>query len=289
MDFYERWEPWNGDLLYGLASSRGQYLAMGMAYAKPGHYKYISNVNGHFKTMIDKYNDAFGVSLVDNYAVDDPSTGSQRFDGILEQNFAATKEKLDQSGLDEHMRLIEQADAYRRAAKSGGFRFRPGTVFELSDEELGKELPGAEPRIEPLTAHDLNEARAQKGIRRACKLGIAIVATDPIFVRHGAKIHFALDHMDLGLCARKAPHVLGDGALKKPITTSEICYIFRYWEQLKKVVNFYVGMNGVAAPWEEDWEQRSIGNGRAVVAAKSSWDQYRALRVSRGRPARDPH
>jgi hypothetical protein len=286
MEFYDEFKPWNGDLLYGLASTRGQYFAMAMGLMKMSHFKYITNKQ--FPIMIDRYNDAFGVSLVDNYAVDAPASGPRQFDEILERNFQGLKAKIEQSEVDQRVRLLEQAEAYRRATSSGGSRFRPGAVFQISDEDLGKELPATPPRIEPLTAHDLNEARAQKGIRRACKLGIAMVATDPSFLNRQAKIHFALDHMDLELCAQKAPRVL-EGRLKKPITTSEICYVFRYWEQLKNVVIFYVGMKSVAAPWEEDWEENSIGNKTVVKASKSAWDQYGALRLSSGAAGRGLH
>lgn len=102
-------------------------------------------------------------------------------------------------------RSNERASTSRRRRPGS----RPGHVLRHSRREAGRRSRNVKPTpVTVLTPRQRRDARNQKGIRRAYKLGIALVASDRSFVERGAKIHCALDGMgDLGEHAVKTPRV----------------------------------------------------------------------------------
>jgi hypothetical protein len=109
--------------------------------------------------------------------------------------------------------------------------------------------------------------------RRACKLGMALIATDPAFKE--AKVHFVLDGLRLNEVADK---VL-DTYDRKPYTGSELRYAFRNWTLLKNDIFFYI--NGLAAPAPWEWppgniEVPSMRPMYRVENSTEAWERYRA-------------
>jgi|EndMetStandDraft_4_1072995.scaffolds.fasta_scaffold41980_2 hypothetical protein len=134
-------------------------------------------------------------------------------------------------------------------------------------------LPANDSRIEK---HMFAHARMVKGVRRACKGGIAMVASLAGYRAVNAKVHFILDALgDLGALAMKeALHAGGDYVA---ITTSELDFCHRYWNDpvypLAHVVKFYVNGDRVIAPWEGDWQINDF-NGNPVTSNEEAWRRY---------------
>lgn len=125
--------------------------------------------------------------------------------------------------------------------------------------------------------HYVAHAKMLKGIRRACKGGIAMVASSPLYQAVHAKVHFVLDGLgDLGVMARK--DVLANKDNYVAITSSELAFCCRYWNDpafpLSQVVKFYVNGARVYAPWEADWTVPD-SNGVNVYSNQEAWLRYR--------------
>jgi hypothetical protein len=172
-----------------------------------------------------------------------------------------------------------------------GTRYSPENVFKLQNIKVVKDtyLPldviisrnfnndGIPPRDnveERFWAH----ARFIKSVRSACKGGIAMVASSPLYTGINARVHFVLDTLgDLGVRARKDSRNLNEKDNFVAITTSELCFCFRYWMNsefpLKEVVFFYVNGLRVHPPWDFDWSITDA-SGHKVYSNQEAWLRY---------------
>ncbi|KAF1046715.1 hypothetical protein [Xylophilus sp.] len=128
--------------------------------------------------------------------------------------------------------------------------------------------------------HHLLHAQFVKSVRRACKGGIAMVASHPAYVTVEAKVHFVLDGLgDLGAMARK--DTLDNERTYVAITSSELAFCCRYWDDpefpLSDVVKFYVNGNRVQPPWEADYTLADA-SGKDVYSNQEAWLRYRLFR-----------
>jgi hypothetical protein len=124
--------------------------------------------------------------------------------------------------------------------------------------------------------HFVQHARFVKSVRRACKGGIAMVASHPGYRGVDAKVHFVLDGLgDLGKMARKDKlPAKGDYVA---ITSSELAFCCRYWNNrefpLNGVVKFYINGDRVYAPWEADYTVADAQTNN-VYSNQEAWLRY---------------
>lgn len=175
-------------------------------------------------------------------------------------------------------------------------RMDPSQALAMPQAKLQKDLqktaaqiqaanmfPAGDKRIQK---HMWAHARMVKGVRRACKGGIAMVASMTAYRAVTAKVHFILDALgDLGALAMKKP--LNAGGDYVAITTSELDFCHRYWNDpifpLAQVVKFYVNGDRVIAPWEGDWQINDF-NGNPVTSNQEAWRRYALARDLRSTP-----
>ena len=184
---------------------------------------------------------------------------------------------------------LVRSEATRQVFSTGllNSRYNPTDVFSMSDSRLKKdthinfaamrnrEAAGA-PGERTARKHYWAHAKMVKGVRRACKGGIAMVASSHLYRGVHAKVHFVLDGLgDLGTMARKDSLPNKDDYVA--ITSSELAFCCRYWDDpnfpLSEVVKFYVNGNRVHAPWEADWILQDA-NGTQVYSNQEAWLRY---------------
>jgi len=127
-------------------------------------------------------------------------------------------------------------------------------------------------------SHYWVHAQFVKAVRRACKGGIAMVASHPGYCAVYAKVHFVLDGLgDLGKMARKDKLPPDKGGYLA-ITSSELCFTCRYWDDpdypLRDIVKFYVNGTRVLPPWEADWSVTGA-DGSPVYSNQEAWLRYK--------------
>lgn len=166
-------------------------------------------------------------------------------------------------------------------------RYNPADVFTMESNRLLKDThqdrsvirsqhPDTILGRRAADQHYWAHARMLKGIRRACKGGIAMVASSSLYQNVDAKVHFVLDGLgDLGSMARKDSLPNKDDYVA--ITSSELAFCCRYWNDtnypLRNVVKFYVNGNRVHAPWEADWYLNDA-TGTQVYSNQEAWLRY---------------
>lgn len=118
-----------------------------------------------------------------------------------------------------------------------------------------------------------------RALRRACKHGIrmATVRDDQPL------IHFILDDIDMQkVCDRKNPFkvdVAGKGQTE-PITSSELRFVYRNWNDLQKNVHFYVNLELMAPPWIADWAKVDV-TGKVLISKIAWWEAYAQHRLTK--------
>lgn len=231
--------------------------------------------------IIDNFNDYFFLGG----AVDFTSSGSYskavgelyaRLNGILGQS-----RTIDKSSTAKSQTQQLQRTAYAHELEQS--RFSPMSTFNASAAKVNSE--GFTPALSGNAETALTQNRSYLAIRRACKFGLALVASDVAFA--GCSIHFILDGLDLQQVARKTPRAGYGGRTSVSITTSEVRYVFRNWANLKSTVIFYVNFKPVPAPWEQDWSLDSADGmpPNPLRAYKSEWDTYDQQRIASGKKA----
>ncbi|KZM42125.1 hypothetical protein OA92_13000 [Marinomonas sp. SBI22] len=166
-------------------------------------------------------------------------------------------------------------------------RYNPADVFNMTNSRLLKDThqnkavvrtqhPDTYSGRRTADQHYWAHAKMLKGIRRACKGGIAMVASSPLYRNVDAKVHFVLDGLgDLGTMARKDSLPNKDDYVA--ITSSELAFCCRYWNDtnfpLRNVVKFYVNGDRVHAPWEADWNVADA-TGAQVYSNQEAWLRY---------------
>lgn len=272
--FRDEYAPTKGDIIYGKQKARTEY----QRYMLPDQLDFVTKDWAYF----DNYNENFGISKLQNYQTDSP-------DGLEKSIHDAPKIKPGTPDL---------------PAKLLGSRLSPVSVFdktrtpqdrlarEKQDSVFNSKKGTSTPRPEP---EALASARYMLALRRACKFGIAFVATNDAFLSQGAKIRFLLDGLDMGKVAtketlnRKGEVLLRDlGSLGRetidsiyvPITTSELRYTFRHWDELQKVVYFYVAGNSVEPPWQADYTTTDCFS-RQFTSCQGAWAKYGVQRSTK--------
>lgn len=180
-------------------------------------------------------------------------------------------------------------------------RLNPVTALEMDTARLRKDRQVSADRVQRMNEienprdrrierHLWAHARMVKSVRRACKGGIAMVASLSGYTAVNAKVHFVLDRLgDLGRVAMKQP--LADDSEFLAITTSELVFCHRYWKStefpLSNVVKFYVNGRRVTAPWDGDWRMNDY-RGEPVVSNQEAWRRYELARGMRSVPKSFP-
>jgi hypothetical protein len=259
MEFADRFDPQNGDVIYGITSVRNDYLLLLIKRRKEDAVLDGENPDNAAKDyskflekncfiQIDRLNNESGLANREHYMTDDQALlqGQKKFTG----HFGLAQAKYAQS--------------------IGNTRFSPATVFNAPKEKLAKE--GHQATNFPKGNSDamaLAFNRLYLAIRKACKYGLFYITTN--FKR--AKIHFALDDIVMGEVVKKgARDKLGDSEVANnvhcvPITTSELRCCYRHWRKIKDRVFFYNnGGTDAQAPWDAD---------------KGLWDTYGQYLVSK--------
>jgi hypothetical protein len=243
-----------GDLLYGI----------GEEWARANREYSVLVTNPRYA---DGYNNGFGIGTGTAFG----RTRGGNWEGV------ATAESVAESIGREDLSPSDNAAPLRRAYIEGLMqsRFAPTTVFDLSAEVMAANNNRGFGVSAP---EDINTARWNKAIRRACKYGLEMVASDPAFTGKGAQVHFVLDGLgDLGGMARK--QTIDDVRGRErttayvPITSSEICYVFRNWDRMQRTVRFWVNGREVQAPWLSNWSELDV-SGKIVSSSWEAWQRY---------------
>lgn len=262
-DISEYFNPQRGDLLYGLAAARGEYLNH-MEAQRP-------HALDGFVTMVDDYNTMFYDSVW--------KTPGQPYNAhVINQDLLSYKSEIRKNTPGSQ---DVPDDFYGKITAS---RFSPLSVGNASAQKASRE--GFDPTTTPkgggnayhnddgYSVDALN--RSFLAVRRGCKFGIGFVADKVSTSRPQAHIHFALDGMKMRSILDKATFELNLGNTAVPVTTSELRYTFRNWSRFNGRVRFYVNYVNVPAPWEADWTKTDLW-GDEIEAQKSGWDGYRKV------------
>jgi hypothetical protein len=272
--------PRRGDVTYGISPACSAYLTAWEAALMPklkgldqtvadeAFEDYQAALSGEKTNRMDCYNNYFGIPSV-------AAGGSKKkaMDSIQGKLAAATSDRMK---------------AYGTGIQNS--RFSPATVFEADKAKLQAEgyqksnftstkLLGKD---KDRKGQALRQNQNYLAIRRACKFGIGLVATDPQFAN--AKIHFILDGLDMQEVANKATRssasTTGPAKVAVSITVSELRYVYRNWGKLSGQVILYVNLIPVAAPWLNDWGPlQCLGGFPDTSAHKGLWDAYGAQRL----------
>lgn len=280
MTFVQEFDPDRGDIVYGRGEVRQVYFD-----TLPLTAAQREAIRRGLWVRLDDYNNNYGVA---------GRAFGDRGDQVTEATvnaFVDARGAAFEGGTPPadpgHARRLDQKIAYFDAIRRSASRFAPASVFELGRRDLVKEgtaYPKGPIRrfLNPSRVEEANRRnRANKAIRRVCKLGIAMVATDVRF--HGAKILFALDGLDMASVVEKATRE-AYGRVAMPVTSSELRFCFRNWDALQGTVLFYVNGERVSAPWDDDWTLANIADPRwapTIRAEKALWHAYHQQRVDK--------
>lgn len=283
--FLNNFTPSNGDLVYGRSDARTKYFEK-----VPEGTRTVMNYAWY---QIDDFNNYFGVSELNSYSGNGATyLASKRTIGC---------EKLEQDKLNNQADLIKAGEVRQKFSekeswpkifaskvaepetKDARFSFARQYSDSIQKSRFNPESINASKftnQVEAINQTSSAETMAYAGLyralRRGCKFGIGMIASEQIFAE--AKVHFILDYIDMEtVCKKGAEPVLKveiDSKIKtEPITCAELRYVFRNWAKLKGKVLFYVNLKEVAAPWEEDWEKTDIG-GKPIKAKMTEWQGY---------------
>ena len=196
--------------------------------------------------IIDNFNDHFFLGGAVDF-----SPGGSECKGLSQfyARLQSISRTLANEGEGRQADQIDQRAAYSQQLERS--RFSPLKVFNAPKAKVDAEgfTPASKKKKDKASA--LEQNRSYLAIRRACKFGLGLAATNAAFM--GAKVHFLLDGLDMQEVANKASRVGYGGRTAVSITTSELRYAFRYWGRLSGVITFYVNLQPVAAPWLNDW------------------------------------
>jgi len=288
VQFVNEFRPERGDLMYGLRDTRTVYLNQWQAHIGLNSdrvMKFLKLTTDRQKpnwNIIDNYNDYFFLGGNVDFS---GATGSySKALGELYARLSAItgqRATIDQSSTWKKETQLTQRVAYVTELERS--RFSPLNSFTADPNKVARE--GFTPGISGSADAALQQNRSYLAIRRACKFGIGMVASDMAFA--GCKIHFVLDGLNLSDVATKAPRAGYGGRTAVPITTSEIRYVFRKWNDLRNTVIFYVNLNSVNPPWEDDWSLQPVDNmpPNPLRAYKGQWDAYGQQRAASGKAA----
>lgn len=276
-EFREDFKPENGDLLYGKLKAR---------------VKYFESWNGKWEAIdtyliIDGFNNFLHMDRAESYA------DVQTLRRVLE-------ERAQQSNQGPNNPYGKEVRPYHEAISKSP-RYAPETVFTASHEKvlggnksmIKNPLDKSSPYMPRPEGEALQGNRARLALKRACKFGIAFVATHEELLKSNARIHYALDGLDMKTVVDKAeitrvvktqqvtvkPGSVETRPVRQdtfvPITTSELRYIYRHWAALQERVLFYVNYQRTAvAPWEGASIDLTDCFGTKVAFGAELWESY---------------
>jgi len=293
-NFLDAFTPSRGDLVYGRTDAREEYFKRVPQGTR--------TIMGFAWYQIDSFNNWFGTSELQGYAGVNADYLKQRRakgDDELKQERAGNIEPLKNA---QKMRArfqdkpswdkINQQFVVEPETKSTRHAFAERYSDSLQRSRFS---PDAVPLMDPMKVMknvdvlESAEARAYAGLytalRRGCKFGLGMVATETIY--KDAKVHFILDNIDMiTVCGKRAEPVLKvqiENKIKtEPGTCAELRYAYRNWGALKGKVLFYVNLEQVEAPWDEDWSKFDI-LGKPILAKKADWAGYQLHREDKYR------
>jgi hypothetical protein len=279
--FLNAFDPTRGDLIYGRGEVRQAYLDL-----LPQDTR---NEAGKRFVLLDNYNDATGTSGK-AYGQRGDKVTPESVNAYLDRVGALVNAPLKPNASEDQQKRADRTAAYFEYIRSMNARFAPAESFRLKRRDIaaeGYKYPTGTfaflKRKENREVTRMN--RGSKALRRVCKLGLAMVATDARFA--GARIHFLLDGLDLETVATKKELDI-PGRTAAPITSSELRYVYRNWAGLKGTVILYVNLQSVTPPWEEDWTKDNVADpsGKArwpaqIHARMDLWDEYGQRRLDK--------
>jgi hypothetical protein len=294
-NFTDQFEPSRGDLIYGRTDARQEYFKK-----VPDGTRTVMSFAWY---QVDDFNNYFGVSELESYKGSDASyLASKRTaaldklkqDKVANQGDLAAAQTLRTKFSDKSSwpnifksKVAEPetkdarfsfAEQYSSSIQKS--RFNPDNVPTTDQSKIMK-------NVESLGLTASAEARAYAGLyialRRGCKFGIGMIASEQVFAK--AKVHFILDLIDMTtVCGKRNEPVLKveiENKIKtEPVTCAELRYVFRNWAKLKGKVLFYVNLEEVNAPWDDDWDKTDI-LGKPIRAKKSEWEGYHQYREAK--------
>jgi hypothetical protein len=233
--FAANFDPFRGDVVYGRTEARAEYLE-----------KFLESYQ--VKILQRKYGKTFGV-YTKGYFIND-------YNEVITKGDLScpSKPKLytNSKALEHYKSLLEKS------------KYAPATVADRDWRGVAK----GDKTVQADSVRTDEEWTALTevyAVRKACKFGIEYISS---FL--GAKVHYALDGINLQEVVGKADRNLWTGKQGIPITTSELRYLFREWGRYRDNVNliFYIGRGEVPAPW---------------VSSPQEWLPYAMQRVDKYR------
>ena len=215
-----------GDLVYGLAHSRGSAIAT----INPDYNKDLPGVP---TLTIDTYNNAITREIALEFLLNKKNRG---------KNIGAYTHKLRVD--DNILERVRQSpskgndilwDAYLELSKKPG-KFNVKSIYKDVNKYPNKDdfykwhigLPSS--------------AQPELLWKRGSKQGIQAIINEG-----NAHLHFVLDNIDIGAVARKE----GGKKSGKSITASELRYLYRHREEIGERAHFYRNNIEVEAPWND--------------------------------------
>ena len=265
----------DGDLIYGIADARGL-----------GAY-HLHNSNGDkvLAQICDHYNNAAKIGTGDIFKRNWQGLGFLDADRDHTEQLIRAQVSWKDMPTQKNSKPI-LSERFRQYAQGLlNSRYNPMDVHDMATEKIVKDTHKSLDQMMQMygnnrklaTAHMWAHARMVKAVRRACKGGIVMVAKAPQFKY--AHVHFIMDMMgDLGKVAFKKPL----RAEYVPITSSELTFVFRYYDELMAKVFFWVNGEAVLPPWVADWKLNDA-KGNEVYSNQEAWFRYALYREVTGR------
>lgn len=232
--FEDTFDPFRGDVIYGLTGPRDTYLNRWIEKKKRAHDPADDGPLDHYERDLQKYTET---AFINYFNAPILAVDPLKHEPRLNDKFPA---------IETYIRKL-QATRYKTSSVRGKQAI-PGLAkgnAEISDEGFA-------------TTDDPKVIQAAQvlAIRRACKFGIEYVTQ----IKSGI-VHYVLDAINMRSVIDKSTEKLWAGTTGVPITTSELRYLFRNWYRLKSLASdgkiiFWTNDYEVPAPWEanpKDW------------------------------------
>lgn len=279
-NYKDDFHPGRGDVTYGISPACSAYLG---EWKEANDQRMQSTVKAIKDQAADDWAAAFSAAKTNRMDCYNNYYGVPSIGGGSAKKTVQHIDELHDTAPNQRMKAYGEKIVQSRFSPTSVFKEQKG---KLVDEGYVESQYTSDKTFDfRKKAHREDQAMAQNrnylAIRRACKFGIGLVATDSHFA--GAKVHFILDGLDMQEVATKgkrssdvpnAPH----GAPQKSavsITVSELRYVYRNWGLLSGSVILYVNLIPVAAPWLNNWGPLdAIGAFPKISARKDLWDAY---------------
>ncbi|MGF6601019.1 hypothetical protein P3T23_005758 [Paraburkholderia sp. GAS448] len=272
-DFLDNYEPERNDVVYGLALPRDQYLNtyvewwLQQNWRDPLHGEAVyardpltkANIGEPKSTHMSRKTTASEPAVVKtettkiNYY--NKPISDLVFSKLDDPQFTVQLSQLPRGS--EYLASLEKTRSAVRKIGAASYRSLAGGRAGLTQTQFGE-----------LTEKELGDLRFFLAIRRACKYGIDyfllksprdFVGSNKAKLNGAPCLHYVLDQITSASIAQSEEFRLSafnDDRKGKPITTSELRYLFRTWHVYKKLhatrIIFYRNQNIVGPLWESE-------------------------------------